>query len=393
MTPPADVLDGRYELGPVVGTGGMGVVRRAVDRRLDRHVAVKLLRADLAAQPSIRQRFEDEARSAARLSHPAVVTVFDSGEDGDDVYLVMECLSGRTLADELAGGPIPAERVRVYAEALLGALQAAHSLGIIHRDVKPGNVLLTDDGRVKLGDFGIAKTTEGLDLTSTGMIIGTPAYLAPERLAGHPATAASDQYALAVTLYEALTGEKPFLGETPMALATAMQTGTPIPVTTRCPGVDPRLAYVIDRAMAREPSDRFVSSSDMLDALRDTAVSAVSAVASADATTRLDTAPATATMVAVQPAPLTASEGLVGGAPVERARTWWARRNPVERRAAMGVVAVVVLLLVAMAIFPEGDGEPPPNETPATSAPAAGADPLPQPLDDAIDDLETAITP
>ena len=265
--PSTEILAGRYQLGEVIGRGGMGVVRRGVDLRLRRDVAIKLLHPDLGAPADVRHRFEDEARAAAQLSHPAAVTVFDSGEDGDVAFLVMECLPGRTLADQLMDGPLAPERVHALAVDLLGALHAAHSLGILHRDVKPANVLITADGRPKLADFGIAKMAEGTDHTLTGLIIGTPAYLSPERLAGGAATPATDLYSLAVMLYEALSGEKPFSGDTPLALAYSLQTSTPVPIATRCPGVDPRLAAAIDRAMAREPSERFGSATEMLDLL------------------------------------------------------------------------------------------------------------------------------
>ena len=186
--PRPDILDDRYEIGALIGRGGMGDVHRAIDHRLGREVAVKFLRADLAVQPTVRTRFEDEARSAARLTHPNVVLVLDSGEHDRVPYLVMECLSGHTLYDELVRGPVPPERARSIASDMLAALAAAHELGIVHRDVKPANILLTDDGRAKLADFGIAKSAEGLDHTLVGQVLGTPAYLAPERLAGKPAT-------------------------------------------------------------------------------------------------------------------------------------------------------------------------------------------------------------
>ncbi|MBA2283148.1 MAG: serine/threonine protein kinase, partial [Acidimicrobiia bacterium] len=256
-TPEPDVLAGRYEVGPVIGHGGMGEVRRGRDQRLGRDVAIKFLRADLAAQPEVRARFEHEARAAAALSHPAVVTVFDSGETGDVPYLVMECLPGDTLADRLADGPLDPGRVRTMADDLLGALEAAHALGVIHRDVKPGNVLFTADGRAKLADFGIAKSTDSLDQTVTGLVIGTPAYLAPERLAGAAASPASDLYSLGVVLYEALTGERPFRGETPIEIAHAVATSTPTPAAERRPAADPHLTAAVDRAMARDVEHRF----------------------------------------------------------------------------------------------------------------------------------------
>ena len=206
------VLAGRYELGSLLGHGGMGTVRDATDRRLGRPVAVKILRADLAEQPSARRRFETEAHAAARLAHPNVVTVFDSGEDDGIPFLVMERLPGRTLADELAEGQLAISRVEEVAREVLSALAAAHGAGIIHRDIKPGNVLLTEDGHVKVSDFGIAKTVDDLDQTQTAELVATPGYLAPERLAGEAASQRSDLYSVGVLLYEASSGRRPFSG-------------------------------------------------------------------------------------------------------------------------------------------------------------------------------------
>src|SRR5438128_3374368 len=218
-------LAGRYELGALLGHGGMGTVRDAVDRRLGRSVAVKILRADLAEQPRARRRFETEAHAAARLAHPNVVTVFDSGEDDGIPFLVMERLPGRTLADELTAGPLSPERARGVVREVLSALAAAHAAGIIHRDIKPGNVLLTEDGHVKVSDFGIAKTVDHLDQTQTAELVATPGYLAPERLVGEAASQRSDLYSVGVLLYEALSGRRPFERDTPLAQMRAIERG------------------------------------------------------------------------------------------------------------------------------------------------------------------------
>ncbi|MCU1352653.1 MAG: Serine/threonine-protein kinase PrkC, partial [Acidimicrobiales bacterium] len=263
----AAVLSGRYALGAVLGGGGMGEVRAARDLRLGREVAIKLLRPDLARDPGVRRRFEHEARAAARLTHPHVVTVYDTGEDQGEAYLVMECLPGRTLADEMAAGPLPPERVVAVGTAILGALTAAHELGIVHRDIKPSNVLVAADGSPKVADFGIAKTSESSDHTGTGLVVGTTAYLAPERLRGEPASSRSDTYSVGVVLYEALTGHRPYVGDTPAAVVHAVQSLEPVPAAELRPGVDPGLSATLARAMAKDPAERFPSAAALAGAL------------------------------------------------------------------------------------------------------------------------------
>ncbi|MFP5375400.1 MAG: serine/threonine-protein kinase [Acidimicrobiia bacterium] len=251
------VLGGRYRLGPLLGRGGMAEVYEGHDERLDRPVAVKVLRAEMAADPGVRERFEVEGRSAARLAHPNVVAVFDTGEEQGTPYLVMERLPGDTLADRMAEGPVDQEWLRAVAADVLAALGAAHAAGLVHRDVKPGNILMAADGRAKVADFGIAKSLEVAgDLTGTGLLVGTPAYLAPERLDGRPATERSDLYSLGVVLYEALAGAKPFTAETPLAMAGAVLNDVPPPLAELRPDVEPGLAAAVESAMARDPAAR-----------------------------------------------------------------------------------------------------------------------------------------
>jgi serine/threonine-protein kinase len=245
----------------------MGEVRKAHDLRLSRDVAVKFLRPDLAAQPDVRQRFAAEARNASRLTSPNVVLVLDSGEHEGTPYLVMECLPGPTLHDELKNGPVGEECAKTIARDVLGGLIAAHDLGIIHRDISPGNILLAPSGHVKIADFGIAKSAEGMDLTVVGQVLGTPAYLAPERVQGAPATPASDVYALGVVLYEALTGVRPFVGNTPVAVATSVMSTTPEPLSALRPDLDPRLIAAVEGAMAKDPARRIPTAAAMLDVL------------------------------------------------------------------------------------------------------------------------------
>ncbi|MEO7836471.1 MAG: serine/threonine-protein kinase [Acidimicrobiales bacterium] len=262
---PGRILNVRYRLGALLGRGGMAEVYEAHDELLDRPVAVKMLRPDMAANPEVRSRFEIEARSAARLHHPNVVSVFDTGEDGGDPYLVMELLPGESLADRVGKEGVAPEWLCRVAGDVLAALGAAHDAGLVHRDVKPANVLLTAAGQAKVADFGIAKSIEavGGDLTSTGMLLGTPAYLAPERIDGEPATPQSDLYSLGVVLYEALAGVKPFVGNTPMAMASAIVTLPAPSLDVVRPGLEPRLVAAVERAMAKDAADRPATAAEM----------------------------------------------------------------------------------------------------------------------------------
>jgi eukaryotic-like serine/threonine-protein kinase len=216
-----DVLGGRYELRGVLGRGGMAEVRDGWDTRLDRPVAIKLLYPVFSMQPDNRRRFEIEARAAAALNHPHIVAVHDSGDHDGMAYIVMERLSDRTLADVIADGPLPQQQVRSILDEVLSALVAAHAAGILHRDIKPGNILFSDLGATKVADFGIAKSA-ATPHTMTGQIVGTMAYLSADRIAGRPATVADDLYALGVVGYEALTGRRAFPQENLAELARAI---------------------------------------------------------------------------------------------------------------------------------------------------------------------------
>jgi eukaryotic-like serine/threonine-protein kinase len=263
-----DAVNGRYLLGELIGRGGMGEVFEAWDLRLDRAVALKRLRSDLAEQPEMRRRVQAEARAAARLTHPNVVAVFDTGLHEGHPFIVMERLDGRTLGDELAAGPMAQERAREVGLQVLSALSAAHENGLVHRDVKPGNILAAPEGTWKVTDFGIAKSLEGdSTVTQTGELLGTPAYLAPERLEGLAATSASDLYSVGVVLYEALAGRRPFDGEDPWAIAMRIRQGDFEPLSDAA-SVDRELWDAVERAMAREPVKRFSSAEEMATALR-----------------------------------------------------------------------------------------------------------------------------
>lgn len=260
-------LGGRYELRGVLGRGGMAEVHDGWDTRLSRPVAVKLLYPALAADEVTRRRFENEARAAAALNHPNIVAIHDSGEDHGTPYIVMERLPGPTLAEEIAAGPLSADRVRWVLSDLLGALTAAHDSGILHRDIKPGNVLITKSGAAKLADFGIAKT-DGAAHTRVGMVFGTANYLSPQRITGKPASPSDDLYALGVLGYEALTRRLPFERDNPVATMRAVLEEPLTPIGVLRPDVDPALIHVLERAMSRDPAYRFASAAEMRAALQ-----------------------------------------------------------------------------------------------------------------------------
>ncbi|HET6748521.1 MAG TPA: serine/threonine-protein kinase [Actinomycetes bacterium] len=264
------VLGGRYRLRSLLAAGGMGAVWVADDALLGRPVAVKLLSEALAGDGLAAERLRREARAAAGLEHPGIARVLDLGEDGGRPYLVMELLHGQSLAQRLAyAGPLPpAEAARVVAAAA-EALQVAHRAGIVHRDVKPGNVFLTGDGEVKLLDFGIASAANQAALTG-GDVIGTAAYLAPERMLGHDATPASDVYALGVLLYELLAGRPPFTADSGTALAMAHLHARPAPLRDAAPGVPPALAAACEQALAKDPAARPPSAAAFARLLRST---------------------------------------------------------------------------------------------------------------------------
>jgi hypothetical protein len=249
-------LAGRYRMGALLATGGMGEVWAAHDLLLDRAVAVKVLGGALAGDGRAAERLRREARAAGRLEHPGIARVLDLGEHDGRPYLVMELLEGESLAARIdrAGPMPPAEAARVVA-AVAGALEAAHQAGVVHRDVKPGNVFLTSAGEVKVLDFGIASAAGDTALT-TGDLLGTAAYLAPERVLGHRATPAADIYALGVVLYELLAGHRPFAGGSEVELAMAHVNADPPSLRQAVPSAPSFLVAACHQALAKDPSDR-----------------------------------------------------------------------------------------------------------------------------------------
>lgn len=247
-------LDGRYRLDRRIAVGGMGEVWVAHDIALARDVAVKVLREEFAGDPGFLERFRTEARNAARLSHPNIAQPYDYGEVDGSGYIVMELVIGEPMSDLLAREPVlPLDRLLPILAQTARALHAAHVAGVVHRDVKPGNILLGRSGRVRITDFGVSLATNQISLTATGMVMGTAQYLSPEQALGRPATPASDVYSLGVVAYEALAGKRPFTGESAVDIAVA-HVNRPVPPLPRT--VDPRMADIVMRMLAKDVAER-----------------------------------------------------------------------------------------------------------------------------------------
>ena len=274
---PGSYLDDRYHLGAKIAKGGMSTVYHAVDTRLDREVAVKIMNPELATDPTFRTRFEREARAVAKLTHPDLVNVFDQGEDGPFVFLVMELVDGGSLRELLRErGPMPPHAALSVMEPVLTALSVAHTTGMIHRDIKPDNVLISANHQVKLADFGLVRAVstgsgEAARTSATGQVIGTVAYLSPEQVQGHSLGAASDVYSAGVLLYELLTGETPFNGGSPVETALSRLTQNVPAPSEIIDGVPPEIDDLVLRACQRTPEDRFADGSEFLAAVRQTA--------------------------------------------------------------------------------------------------------------------------
>lgn len=262
------VLAGRYRLVRPIARGGMAEVWEGHDSILDRPVAVKMLHGHLAADETFLERFRREAISAARLSHPNIIATYDTGSDRGMAYIVMELVRGNTLARLLADeGPLGFRRAVAIGSQVADALDYAHRSGIVHRDVKPANILLCDDGQVKVSDFGIAKAAMGADLTQTGAVLGTMKYLSPEQVDGRPQDGRSDVYALGVVLYEMLCGRPPFAADTELATAIQhLQVEPARPRRVRA-GIPRPLEAVVVKAMAKAPGQRFGTAAALRDAL------------------------------------------------------------------------------------------------------------------------------
>ncbi len=340
----------RYRLDARIATGGMGEVWRATDTVLDRQVAVKLLKQEHADDAVFRARFETEAQHAAGLHHPGIAQVYDFGSgdavegggDGHAPYLVMELVDGRPLSALLRPGePMEPAAAADLVAAVGDALGVAHARGIVHRDVKPANLIVTDDRRVKVTDFGIARAVDAAALTRTGEVLGTPQYLSPEQAEGKPATPASDVYSLAAVAFECLAGRRPYVADSPVATALA-HLREPVPELPA--SVPPALAAVVRRGLAKDPAERYADGTAFAAGVRESMV-----------------APAPApTQVLTGPVPVSA------GPAAEPRRTdelrERARRVPVPVWAVAGVLVVMVVVAAAANLSSGGGG----GSTPAT---------------------------
>ncbi|MBT9604976.1 Stk1 family PASTA domain-containing Ser/Thr kinase [Microbacterium sp.] len=267
MTTETRVLSGRYRVDDLIGRGGMASVYRGYDQTLGRTVAIKILKADLAGDAAFRTRFRLEAQAASRMAHPTIVRVFDAGEDvevGADghehpvPYIVMELVHGKLLKDVIAAGPVPIDESLRYVDGILEALEYSHRAGVVHRDIKPGNVMITDSGRIKVMDFGIARAVSDSSSTvaETTAIVGTAAYFSPEQAKGESVDARADLYSTGVVLYELLTGRPPFRGDTPVAVAYQHVSEAPVPPSDLNESVPRALDAVVLRALAKDPFQR-----------------------------------------------------------------------------------------------------------------------------------------
>jgi serine/threonine-protein kinase len=344
------IAGGRYAVERTLGTGGMAVVYLARDEELDRPVAIKVLVERFAGDAEFRERFVREARMAAGLAHPNVVSIYDAGEDDGRPFIVMEYVEGATLADEVARlKRIPPDEVVDLALQACGALAHAHDAGLVHRDVKPQNLLLRTDGVLKIADFGIARTADATSLTQVGTVLGTVQYLSPEQAAGEQVTAAADLYSLGAVLYELLTGQPPRRLES-LAELGARQDEPITPVRELTPEVPETLEDVVMRCLAKNPAYRPESAAALAHEL---------AAASPEPPT--------------QPLPRTtiARGTEVTPRPAERAP---ARRR---RRAwlAVGAAALVAAALIALAVAVSDDSGGTPRQTPAVEPVPPGSSP------------------
>ncbi|MGW5191593.1 Stk1 family PASTA domain-containing Ser/Thr kinase [Kribbella sp. NPDC004138] len=363
MTSQARLVGGRYEEGEPLGRGGMAEVRKGVDNRLGRSVAIKRLRIDLASDATFQARFRREAQSAASLNHPTIVSVYDTGEEPDPngsgvtiPYIVMELVTGKTLRDLIREGrKIMPERALEITSGVLEALDYSHRAGIVHRDIKPGNVMLTPQGQVKVMDFGIARAVADTSstMTQTAAVIGTAQYLSPEQARGETVDARSDLYSTGCLLYELLTGRPPFVGESPVSVAYQHVREQPLPPSSFDPDIPPEVDAVVLKALAKSREERYQSASEMrADIHRVLAGQQVTAPMAAVAETRSMAPTALAATAATQQYRQTAANDLLppGGDDLDEEQDSRSRRNRGLAYFLLGL-AIVAVAVGAYALF------------------------------------------
>ena len=344
---PRRVLADRYEVEQLLGQGGMARVFRGKDRVLNRTVAVKVLSPQFASDDQFVARFRREAQAAAALNHPNIVSVYDTGDQGDVHYIVMEYVEGRTLRDVIRQeGPILPERASEIGQAVARALSSAHEAGLVHRDIKPGNIMLTREGEVKVMDFGIARTSTGDTLTQTAAVLGTASYLSPEQAQGTTVDARSDIYSLGCVLYEMLTGRAPFTGDSPVAIAYKHVREDPVPPGRLNPDVPSSLDAVVMKAMAKNPDNRYQTADELRQDLE-----RASAGLPTVATPLLLADPTE--VVTHQPEGTAVMTGVPPDQEPERKRRWWIAVLVILLLAALGVAAY---FLVQALVPPEPTG-------------------------------------